>query len=88
MFPDRAAELVFRELPVPVRPGERLTTQTQGKDNGRLETRSLTSTTALSDDERWLDVVQMIRRIWRRRNLRTGRLEAEVTYGQNRCAGP
>jgi len=76
-----AAELVFREPPVPVRAGERLTSQTQGKDHGRLETRSLASTTALSNYLRWPDVTQVLRRTCRRRNLRTGRLESAVTYG-------
>jgi hypothetical protein len=37
MFPDRAAELGFREPPVPVRLGERLTTRTQGKVPTQLE---------------------------------------------------
>ena len=76
-----AAELVFRDPPVPVRPGECLTSQTQGKQHGRLETRQLTSTTALNDYLRWPDVAQVLRRTCRRLNLRTGRLETEVTYG-------
>jgi predicted transposase YbfD/YdcC len=76
-----AAELVFRTPPVPAQPGELLTSQTQGKDHGRLETRSLASTTALNDYLRWPDVAQVLRRTCRRRNLRSGRLESEVTYG-------
>jgi predicted transposase YbfD/YdcC len=76
-----AAALVFDEPPVPARPGESLTSQTQGKQHGRLETRRLTSTTALNDYLRWPDVAQVLRRTCRRRNLRTGRLEQEVTYG-------
>jgi predicted transposase YbfD/YdcC len=77
-----AAELVFREPPLPVRPGESVTGQTQGKQHGRLETRRLTGTTALNDYLRWWpDVAQVLRRTCRRVNLRTGRLEKEVTYG-------
>jgi len=44
-----AAELVSRELPVPVRPDESVTGQAQEKQRSRLETRQLTSTTALND---------------------------------------
>jgi predicted transposase YbfD/YdcC len=76
-----AAELVFREPPVPVRPGECLTSQTQDKQHGRLETRQLTSTTALNDYLRWPDVAQVLRRTCRRINQRTGCVETEVTYG-------
>ncbi len=76
-----AAELVFREPPVPVRPGECLTNQTQGKQHGRLETRRLTSTTALNDYLRWPNVAQVLRRTCRRINQRTGCVETEVTYG-------
>jgi len=76
-----AAELVFREPPLPARTGEALTSQTHGKDHGRLETRRLASTTALNEYLRWPDVAQVLRRTCRRINLRTGRLETEVTYG-------
>lgn len=76
-----AAELVFREPPVPAQPGESVTSQTQGKHHGRLETRRLTSTTALNDYLRWPDVAQVLCRTCRRLNLRTGRVEKEVTYG-------
>jgi predicted transposase YbfD/YdcC len=76
-----AAALVFNEPPMPARPGESLTGQTQGKHHGRLETRRLTSTTALNDYLRWPDVAQVLHRTCRRLNLRTGRVEKEVTYG-------
>jgi predicted transposase YbfD/YdcC len=76
-----AAALVFDEPPLPARPGESLSSQTQGKQHGRLETRRLVSTTALNDYLRWPDVAQVLRRTCRRVNLRTGRLESEVTYG-------
>jgi hypothetical protein len=54
-------------------PGELLTSQTQGKDHDRLETRRLASTTALNDYLRWPDNAQVLRR--------TGRLESEVASG-------
>lgn len=76
-----AAALVFDEPPTPAQPGESVTSQTQDKGHGRLETRRLASTTALNDYLRWPDVAQVLRRTCRRRNLRTGRLETEVTYG-------
>lgn len=76
-----AAELVFREPPVPVRPGELLTSQTHEKGHGRLEARSLTSTTALNEYLTWPGLAQILRRTCRRINTRTGRRETEVTYG-------
>jgi predicted transposase YbfD/YdcC len=76
-----AADLVFREPPMPVRPGELLTTKTENKDHGRLETRSLASTTALNEYLRWPGIAQVMRRTCRRINTRTGRVEVEVTYG-------
>lgn len=76
-----AAALVFDEPPTPAQPGESVTSQTQGKQHGRLETRRLASTTALNDYLRWPDVAQVLRRTCRRVNLRTGRIETEVTYG-------
>ncbi len=76
-----AAELVFREPPRPVRPGELLTSQTHEKGHGRLESRSLTSTTALNEYLTWPGLAQIMRRTCRRINTRTGRRETEVTYG-------
>lgn len=76
-----AADLIFREPPVPVRPGELLTTKTENKDHGRLETHSLASTTALNAYLRWPGIAQVMRRTCRRINARTGRVEVEVTYG-------
>jgi predicted transposase YbfD/YdcC len=76
-----AADLVFREPPVPARAGELLTSKTENKDHGRLETRSLTSTTALNEYLTWPGMAQVLRRSCRRRNLRTGHYEIEVTYG-------
>jgi len=76
-----AAAFVFREPPVPAWRGERLTSKTQEKGYGRLETRSLTSTTALNDYLRPPDVAQVLHPSCRRLNLRTGRLDSEVTFG-------
>jgi predicted transposase YbfD/YdcC len=67
-----AAELVFREPPVPARPGELLSTQTANKAHGRLEIRSLASTTALNAYLSWPGVAQIMRRTCYRRNMRTG----------------
>jgi predicted transposase YbfD/YdcC len=78
---EHAAELVFREPPIPVRPGELLTSQTHEKGHGRLETRSLISTTALNEYLTWPGLAQIMRRTCRRINTRTGRRETEVTYG-------
>jgi predicted transposase YbfD/YdcC len=76
-----AANLVFREPPLPVRPGELLTMKTENKDHGRLETRSLASTTALNEYLIWPGIAQVMRRTCRRINTRTGRREVEVAYG-------
>jgi predicted transposase YbfD/YdcC len=76
-----AADLVFREPPVPVRPGELLTNKLEEKGHGRLESRSLASTTALNEYLRWPGIAQIMRRTCRRRHTRTGHHEIEVTYG-------
>jgi len=76
-----AADLVFREPPQPVRPGEVLRYQTTDKAHGRLERRTLVSTTALNEYLQWPGVAQVLCRTCRRVHLRTGQVETETTYG-------
>jgi len=76
-----AVALLFRQPPVPVRRGELRTAQTEGKDHGRLERRSLASSTALTGYLSWPGAAQVMRRTCRRLNLRSGLVETETTYG-------
>jgi predicted transposase YbfD/YdcC len=76
-----AVALLFRQPPVPVRRGELRTAQTEGKDHGRLERRSLASSTALTGYLSWPGAAQVLRRTCRRLNLRSGLVETETTYG-------
>jgi len=76
-----AVALLFRQPPVPVRRGELRTAQTEGKDHGRLERRTLASSTALTGYLSWPGAAQVMRRTCRRINTRSGLLETETTYG-------
>ena len=76
-----AVALLFRQPPVPVRRGELRTAQTEGKDHGRLERRSLASSTALTGYLSRPGAAQVMRRTCRRLNLRSGLVETETTYG-------
>jgi len=76
-----AVALLFRQPPVPVRRGELRTAQTEGKDHGRLERRSLASSTALTGYLSWPGAAQVMRRTCRRLNMRSGLVETETTYG-------
>jgi len=76
-----AVALLFRQPPVPVRRGELRTAPTEGKDHGRLERRSLASSTALTGYLSWPGAAQVMRRTCRRLNLRSGLVETETTYG-------
>jgi len=82
-----AADLVFREPPQPVRPGEVLRWQTTDKAHGRLERRTLLSTTALNDYLQRPAVAQVLCRTCRRVHLRTGQVEIETTYGLTSLRG-
>ena len=76
-----AVALLFRLPPVPVRRGELLTAQTEGKDHGRRERRTLASSTALTGYLGWPGAAQVMRRTCRRINARSGLVETETTYG-------
>ena len=76
-----AVALLFRQPPVPVRRGELRTAQTEGKDHGRLERRTLASSTALTGYLSWPGAAQVMRRTCRRINARSGLVETETTYG-------
>ena len=76
-----AVALLFRQPPVPVRRGELRTAQTEGKDHGRLERRTLASSTALTGYLSWPGAAQVMRRTCRRINMRSGLVETETTYG-------
>jgi predicted transposase YbfD/YdcC len=76
-----AVALLFRMPPVPTQPGELLTGQTEGKDHGRLERRTLDCSIALSGYLTWPGAAQVMRRTCRRQHIRSGVLETETTYG-------
>ncbi len=76
-----AVALLFQMPPVPARRGELLTGQTEGKDHGRLERRTLASSTALTGYLSWPGAAQVMRRTCRRSNTRSGLVETETTYG-------
>ncbi len=77
----RALELLFRIPPVPSQPGERLSCHSQGKAHGRLEQRTLESSTALNAFVKWPGTAQVLRRTCRRVLLPSGKVEVETTYG-------
>jgi predicted transposase YbfD/YdcC len=75
-------ELLFNVPPVPVRPGELLTySHTERSGHGRLETRTLDASTALTGYLDWPGAAQVMRRTCRRVILRTGEVNSETTYG-------
>ena len=78
----RAIETLFETPPVPARSGELLVYQYAGqKEHGRLEQRTLESSTALNRYLTWPGVAQVLRRTCRRVIVSTGLLESETTYG-------
>lgn len=74
--------LLFNVPPVPVRPGELLTySHTERSGHGRLETRTLEASTALTGYLDWPDAAQVMRRTCQRVILRTGEVSRATTYG-------
>ena len=74
--------LLFNVPPVPVRPGELLTySHTERSGHGRLETRTLEASTALTGYLDWPDAAQVMRRTCQRVILRTGEVSSATTYG-------
>lgn len=73
-------DLLFRQPPVPAHRHEHLTYQTTDKGHGRIETRSLESSTALNAYLDWPGVAQVLRRTCRRLVLKTGEVSRETTY--------
>jgi len=74
-------ELLFRVPPVPMRPGELLTYTYVTRQHGRLETRTLDASTALTGYMTWPNAAQVMRRTCCRVNLRTGEVGRKTTYG-------
>lgn len=78
----RAIAALFQTPPLPAPPGELLVYQDAGKKaHGRLEQRTLESSTALNAYLDWPGVGQVLRRTCRRVMVSTGLLETETTYG-------
>ncbi len=73
--------LLFKAPPVPERPGELLTYSYTERSHGRLETRTLESSTALAGYLDWPGAAQVMRRTCRRVILRTGEVSTKTTYG-------
>ena len=76
-----AIDLVFRCPPSEEAADHRQAVTTVGKAHGRLETRTLECTTALSGYVTWPGVGQVLRRTCERIELMTGAVSREVTYG-------
>jgi predicted transposase YbfD/YdcC len=78
----RAIETLFQTPPVPAKPGELLVFEDAGqKEHGRLEQRTLESSTALNAYLDWPGVAQVLRRTCRRVIVSTGLVASETTYG-------
>ncbi len=76
-----AIDLVFT-LPPPPLPAHHLEeVTTLSKGHGRLETRTLERTCALTGYLDWPDVGQVLKRTCQRIKLKTGEVSEEVTYG-------
>ena len=73
--------LLFRTPPVPVDGDEHLACRTTDKGHGRLEVRTLESSTALNEYLDWPGVAQVLRRHCRRVRLKTGEVSETITYG-------
>lgn len=84
--------LLFQTPPLPAQPGETQAYTSHGKAHGRLEQRTVESSTALNDYLDWPGVAQVLRRTCRRVTVRSGLVESETTYGitslPRRLAGP
>jgi predicted transposase YbfD/YdcC len=76
-----AIDLVFRVPPLPDPADHRDQATTISKGHGRLETRTVERTCALNAYVEWPGVGQVLRRTCQRIRLKTGEVQAEVTYG-------
>ena len=74
-------DLLFRQPPVPAYEDEHLACRTTDKGHGRIEVRTLESSTALNDYLDWPGVAQVLRRHCRRVCQKTGEVSETVTYG-------
>ena len=71
----------FTEAPPPAATDRLATATAVGKGHGRLETRALERTAALTGYLDWPDVGQVLRRSYRAVDLATGAVHQEITYG-------
>ncbi|MBM4460651.1 MAG: ISAs1 family transposase [Chloroflexi bacterium] len=78
---DAHIALLFNVPPVPAQPGEVLTHTYTARNHGRLETRTLEASTALTDYLDWPGTAQVMRRTCQRVMLHTGVVERKTTYG-------
>ena len=76
-----AIDLVFRAPPPPLPEHHLEQTSKPEKDHGRLETRTLERTCALTGYLEWPGVGQVLKRTYQRIILKTGEVQEEVTYG-------
>jgi predicted transposase YbfD/YdcC len=75
----QAIDQLFRATPLD--PTDRQVYTYAEKGHGRLERRTLVSSTELNQYVRWPGVQQVLQRTCRRVNTRTGEVEEEITYG-------
>ena len=75
-----AIELLFSSPPVPASDGEYLRHSYTNDGHGRIETRTLESSTALNDYLDWPGLGQVVRRTRRSISAKTGEISQHVTY--------
>jgi predicted transposase YbfD/YdcC len=76
-----AIDVLFQTPPWPAREEDRLRFTSQEKGHGRLEKRTVESSTALREYLDWPGIQQVLRRTCRSVYLQTGEIREQVTYG-------
>jgi predicted transposase YbfD/YdcC len=75
-----AIEVLFDSPPIPASADEYLRYTYANPGHGRIETRSLESSTALNDYLKWPGIAQVLRRTRRSLEVKTGEISEHVTY--------
>jgi predicted transposase YbfD/YdcC len=76
-----ALDLLFQSAPWPQDKAARLTYAYTQKGHGRIETRTLVTSTQLNDYLAWPGLQQVMQRTCRRLIVTTGEIQTETTYG-------
>jgi predicted transposase YbfD/YdcC len=76
-----AIDLLFQSPPLPQGEDDRLLYTSTNKGHGRIETRTLVSSTLLNQYLDWPGACQVLQRTCKRVNVNTGEISEEITYG-------